>query len=81
MSEAAREEIVIMGITLFSCMMWRMNNFFSLFGMIAKPAKVEDYIPVEGKETPKDVDYASDDGARISGEKEKVESRAEPVIH
>ncbi|KAG4429584.1 hypothetical protein IFR05_014933 [Cadophora sp. M221] len=45
-SEAAREEIVITGITLFSCMMLRMNNFFNLFGMVAKPANVEDYRPV-----------------------------------
>ncbi|KAL2062052.1 hypothetical protein VTL71DRAFT_6318 [Oculimacula yallundae] len=46
-SEAAREEIVITGLTLFSCMTLRMNNFLNLFGMVPKPANVEDYKTVD----------------------------------
>ncbi|KAH7372139.1 hypothetical protein BKA64DRAFT_586944 [Cadophora sp. MPI-SDFR-AT-0126] len=73
-SEAAREEIVIMGMTLFSCMMLRMNNFFSLFGMIPSPAKVEDHRPTEGKDSFSEGDYTiNDNGARVSVEKDKVQ--------
>ncbi|KAH7311049.1 hypothetical protein BKA65DRAFT_163361 [Rhexocercosporidium sp. MPI-PUGE-AT-0058] len=73
MSEAAREEIVITGITLFSCMMLRMNNFLNLFGMVSKPAKVEDYRPASPS-------MASDGGldGRVAGE---AESRTEPAVH
>lgn len=33
-SEAAREEILVTGLTLFYCMMLRMNNVLSLFGAV-----------------------------------------------
>ncbi|KAG0646622.1 hypothetical protein D0Z07_7488 [Hyphodiscus hymeniophilus] len=41
-SEALREEIMVTGLTLFYCMVLRMNNIFSLFGAIfSKPGHHE----------------------------------------
>ncbi|KAG4425316.1 MAG: hypothetical protein CL912_29055 [Deltaproteobacteria bacterium] len=80
-SEAAREEIVVMGMTLFSCMMLRMNNIFSLFGMIPSPAKVDDYKPVEGKDSLNGSEYTvNENGARVVGEKGYAEDFRSPHV-
>lgn len=39
---AAREEILVVGLTLFSCMLLRINNIFNFFGAIfARPGPLE----------------------------------------
>lgn len=71
-SEAAREEIVIMGITLYSCMALRMNNLFNLFGMIASPAKLDDHKAADASEIVVE-------GSK--GTKGAVENHSETVTH
>ncbi|KAL5325315.1 hypothetical protein ACEPPN_006440 [Leptodophora sp. 'Broadleaf-Isolate-01'] len=73
MSEAAREEIIITGITLFSCMMLRMNNILNLFGMVSTPAKVEDYRSPSPS-------GALDEGAK-RGVEDGAKDRTEPTAH
>ncbi|KAL8856957.1 MAG: hypothetical protein Q9178_006452 [Gyalolechia marmorata] len=60
-SEAARDEIVVTGLTLFNCMVLRVNNLGSLFGAVfARPGPIKEGEQGEigkktGDETRKDV--------------------------
>jgi hypothetical protein len=46
-NEVARRELVVMGITLFYLMLYRMNNVFSLFGAVfSRPGREKKDLPI-----------------------------------